>query len=215
MNRDEKNLQTRGKIIDSALAEFGEKGYAGASLNTICAAGDISKGIIYHYFKDKDELYLLCVKQCFDALTAYLAGMVTAGGSPVEGAAVGSPIEVALERYFDSRIAFFGAHPPYLKLFCHAVMNPPAHLLYAISKITAEFDTLNLSVLTGLLDSARLRPDVTISEVVEVFREYQDFVNARFQMRTFEESTLHEHEQRCRRSLKILLYGVIEREVRE
>lgn len=203
MNRDEKNLQTRRKIIDSALQEFSEKSYGEASLNTVCAAGNISKGIIYHYFKDKDELYLICVKECFDALTQYLSG-VTIGN--------GMPVEAALENYFDTRIAFFEAHPLYLKLFCNAVMSQPAHLLSAVAEITADFDALNLSVLTSLLETVKLRTDVTIQEVVEVFREYQDFVNTRFQLQTFGESTLKEHEARCRRSLKILLYGVMERE---
>lgn len=202
MNRDEKNLQTRQKIIDSALLEFGEKSYGEASLNTVCAVGNISKGIIYHYFKDKDELYLICVKECFDALTDYLSGIT---------ALTGASVEVALENYFDARTAFFGAYPHYLKLFCSAVMRPPTHLLTALAEITSDFDALNISVLTGLLGTVKLRSDITVPEVVEVFREYQDFVNTRFQMQTFEESTLKEHEERCRRSLKILLYGVIER----
>ena len=42
MNRDEKNHQTRQRIIDSALQEFGEKQYIEASLNTICSAVGIS-----------------------------------------------------------------------------------------------------------------------------------------------------------------------------
>lgn len=204
MNRDEKNFQTRQKIIDSALLEFSEKSYGEASLNTVCAAGTISKGIIYHYFKDKDELYLVCVQECFDVLTAYLQGVVTGDEC--------SP-EAALEHYFDARIAFFGLHPLYLKLFCNAVMNPPAHLLSDIAALSAAFNALNISVLTSLLETVTLCADVTIAEVVEVFREYQDFVNTRFQMQTFGESTLKEHEERCRRSLKILLYGVIERGV--
>ncbi|MEG1873185.1 MAG: TetR/AcrR family transcriptional regulator, partial [Ruthenibacterium sp.] len=61
MKRDEKNLASRRKILDSALAEFGANGYGLSSINTICSAGGISKGILYHYFKDKDELYLACV----------------------------------------------------------------------------------------------------------------------------------------------------------
>ncbi|MEG2701207.1 MAG: TetR/AcrR family transcriptional regulator [Clostridia bacterium] len=203
MNRDEKNLQTREKIVGSALREFSEKSYGEASLNTVCAAGNISKGIIYHYFKDKDELYLACVRECFDALTGYLANVVTISGATVEA---------ALERYFDARIAFFAEHPHYLRLFCNAIMNPPAHLLDALAEITADFDALNLSVLTGLLSAVNLRPGITVEEVVAVFREYQDFVNTRFQMQAAQESTLKEHEERCRRSLKILLYGIIERE---
>lgn len=204
MNRDEKNLQTRQKVIDSALLEFSEKSYGEASLNTICTAGNLSKGIIYHYFKDKDELYLICVKECFDALTEYLSGVVTVKDVPIER---------GLSNYFDARITFFAEHPLYLGVFCSAVMHPPAHLSAAIDEITTAFDGQSVSILTALLGTVKLRADVTTAEVVEVFCEYQDFVNTRFQMKTVGETTLKEHEQRCRRSLQILLYGVIERAV--
>ena len=58
MKRDEKNQQTRRRILDRALSEFSEKGYGGSSVNTICAVQGISKGIVYHYFENKDQLYL-------------------------------------------------------------------------------------------------------------------------------------------------------------
>ena len=58
--------------MDSALAEFSKQGYGASSVNTICAAQDLSKGIIYHYFKTKDDLYLACVEECFELLTQYL-----------------------------------------------------------------------------------------------------------------------------------------------
>ena len=72
MKREEKNQQTRRRIMDSALAEFSRQGYGASSVNTICSAQDISKGIIYHYFKTKDDLYLACVEECFQLLTQYL-----------------------------------------------------------------------------------------------------------------------------------------------
>lgn len=204
MKRTEKNLQTRQKIVDSALREFSEKQYGEASLNTICSEGNLSKGIIYHYFKDKEELYLLCVKECFDALTAYISGVV-----PIENV----PIERALASYFDARIAFFEEHPLYFGVFCSAVIHPPAHLAAAIENCSAGFDAQAVSILTTLLKTVKLRPDVTMEEIVEVFCEYQDFVNARFQTKTSGEGAWKAHEARCRRSLQILLYGVIERGV--
>lgn len=203
MNRNEKNQQTRQKIIHSALLEFSGKSYGEASLNTVCALGNLSKGIIYHYFKDKDELYLICVKECFDALTNYLKNFSVSNDSP---------IDEALQLYFETRIAFFSKNPLYLKLFCSVLMTPPAHLLTALVEIKKEFDSLNLTLLTKLLEKVKLRGDVTTAEVVEEFREYQDFINTRYQMQTSDELTLAGHEKRCSRSLEILLYGVIERE---
>lgn len=202
MQREQKNSLTRRKIIDSALLEFAGKSYGEASLNTMCSDGNLSKGIIYHYFKDKDGLYLACVKECFDALTLYLSSNIPTDCSDATA---------ALEGYFDTRIAFFMDKPLYLKLFCNAVISPPLHLLSDIAEIKSEFDTLNLSVLNKLLSYVKLRPDAANEDVVEFFREYQDFMNTRFQMRMGKDFTLEEHEAWCRRSLKILLYGVVER----
>lgn len=203
MKRKEKNLQSRQRILEGALKEFSAKSYAEASLNNICNNNGISKGIIYHYFKDKDELYLLCVKECFDALTSYLSDAVkTLNGG----------VEEQLRGYFDARLRFFSDNPRYLNLFCNAVINPPMHLRKAIGEVKSEFDTLNIAVLTKFLDRASLRPDVTVPEVVEDFRAYQDFFNARYlsiQQGRSAESILHDHEERYHRQLKMLLHGVM------
>lgn len=76
MKREEKNQQTKRRIMDSALNEFSKQGYGASSVNAICADQNISKGIIYHYFNTKDDLYLACVEECFMRLTNYLKEMV-------------------------------------------------------------------------------------------------------------------------------------------
>lgn len=72
MNRKEKNALSRQRILEAALEEFSRRGYEAASLSNVCAEKGISKGIIYHHFKDKDELFLLCVEDCFTQVSAYL-----------------------------------------------------------------------------------------------------------------------------------------------
>ena len=73
MNQKEKSQISKDKILNAAIAEFGTKTYENASLNNICNDNKISKGLIYHYFKNKDELFLKCVKVCFDELVDYLS----------------------------------------------------------------------------------------------------------------------------------------------
>ncbi|MDD3346672.1 TetR/AcrR family transcriptional regulator [Oscillibacter sp.] len=206
MKRDEKNLLSRKKILDSALAEFARQGYGLSSVNTICTAGGISKGILYHYFKDKDDLYLLCVKDLFDSLSAYLSAKISNPSSPNAS---------RLEQYFDARLQFFHEHPLYHKLFCDVVIAPPPHLEEEILESKAPFDALNIAVLTELLRWEHLRTDISLETAVDAFRLYQDFVNARYQMEPQGTIDLERHEQTCKRSLSILLYGVVEREEHE
>lgn len=198
MKREDKNQASRQKIMESALREFSQRGYGLSSVNTICSSGDISKGVLYHYFKDKDEIYLTCVQACFDALCAHLENSLREKKGGVQA-------------YFDARSAFFAQSPQYRRLFCDAVISSPQHLAAEIKKIRADFDALNLSVLTGLLDGVSLRGELTKEQVIEFFGLFQDFVNARWQMAEGDGTVLEKHEEIAGRSLDILLYGVVDR----
>lgn len=49
--------ETKEKLIASARAEFMEKGYAKASLRTICANAGVTTGALYFFFDDKEALF--------------------------------------------------------------------------------------------------------------------------------------------------------------
>ena len=205
MNREEKNALSRQRILEAALEEFSQKGYEAASLSNVCAEKGISKGIIYHHFKDKDALYLLCVEDCFTRVSAYLQ---EAAGK-LSGTA-----EERLAAYFDARLRFFALQPVYLGIFAEAAFNPPAALAEEIARQRQAFDRLNADVLTGVLGEAPLRAGLRAEAVAEDFRMYMDYFNLRFRSafqsgRRMDE-ILTEHENKCRRQLDILLHGVLE-----
>lgn len=49
--------QQQQAILGVALDEFAAHGFHGASLNRVIQAAGISKGSMYYYFDDKDDLY--------------------------------------------------------------------------------------------------------------------------------------------------------------
>ena len=202
MKREEKNQQTRRRIMDSALAEFSRRGYGASSINTICAAQDISKGIVYHYFETKDALFLACVAECFQRLTEYIRENLLSRGDT----------EGCLEEYFALRTRFFHAWPIYQRIFCEAVITPPSHLRAEIQTCRQDFDQLNLRILERLLAPLSLRPGISKAEVIETFRQFQDFINIRYQTAEANGPEFAAREENCRKALDILLYGVIERE---
>ena len=63
MKREEKNFISLQRILDTATQEFARQGYGLSSVNTICNSGGISKGILYHYFKDKDDVVAACAEE--------------------------------------------------------------------------------------------------------------------------------------------------------
>ncbi len=197
MKREEKNQQTKRRIMDAALVEFSKEGYGASSINTVCSAEGVSKGIIYHYFQTKDELFLACVEECFDLLSNYLKERIQIE----QGNA-----EQQLEKYFTIRSAFFTQYPVYQRIYCEAVVNPPIILKAEIQERKMVFDALNIQILESILQQLSLRSQFSMKEVIETFRQFQDFINTNYQEDDFEV-----HEKKCQRALNILLYGVIER----
>jgi len=47
----------KASILTAAADEFGERGFEGASYNRIIERAGISKGAMYYYFADKDDLF--------------------------------------------------------------------------------------------------------------------------------------------------------------
>lgn len=206
MKREEKNQQMRRRIMDSALAEFSKKGYGAGSINTICASQDLSKGIVYHYFHTKDDLFLACVEECFSLLTESVREkMGTMGGGA----------QKRLEIYFNARMNFFEQFPVYQQIFCEAVISPPDHLREEIQARKEVFDKLNIQILEQILEPVALRPQVTREGVINIFRLFQDFINAYSYDKKLSGHEFETHEQTCRKAIDILLYGVVERKERD
>lgn len=197
--REDRNLQSRKRILESALREFAKQGYGLSSINTICDEGDISKGSLYHYYESKDALYLACVEKCFHSLTAYLQAYMEGKN------------QADVQSYFDARLRFFQENPIFQRVFCETIISPPEHLKTQIEKIKENFDALNTRVLTNLLQDVKLRSDTNIEQAMELFRLFQDFVNVRSQMTPHGEINIEKHEELSSRALQVLLYGLVER----
>ena len=72
MTQRERQEHAKKTIFQAALAEFGAQPYDTVTMDRICSRHGISKGMMYHYFSSKDELFLLCVKELFQSLQVYI-----------------------------------------------------------------------------------------------------------------------------------------------
>lgn len=206
MKRELKTLQSREKIMHAAIGEFGRCGYDKASLNAALAESGISKGLVYHYFKNKDELYLSCVKTCFEALTKYLK--------------VKCPetirSDLRLEEYFDARLRFFTENPLFIRIFYNAVIQPPTHLKADIDILKKDLDQFNLRLFESALSGLTLRKGISVEDACSYFIAVQEI----FHQQYFQDSNGWEnenkfikiHEEKVRKSVDMILYGIAQEE---
>jgi AcrR family transcriptional regulator len=88
------------------VKEFTEKGYSGARIDSIAARAGANKRMIYHYFGDKEALYLAVLESGYVGIRSAEAGLRLTDLEPKE----------AIEALIDFTWEYFLAHPEFLSL---------------------------------------------------------------------------------------------------
>jgi len=58
--------EKKNRLLKAALHEFAEQGYDMASTNRITKKAEVSKGLLFHYYKNKKDLYLAVLDMCIN-----------------------------------------------------------------------------------------------------------------------------------------------------
>lgn len=204
MKQEEKTKNTYNKILKSSIVEFGEKGYDNSSINAICSKNNISKGLIYHNFKSKDELYLIVVKECFNKLIEYMK----------KGEYSQENTWKNVEKAIILRQEFFDKNANYRNIFFEAVLAPPKHLIDKIHAIKKELEEFNIKIFKELLKDIKLKEGITEEMAISYFLIYQEMFNLYFEKKTNTSKNLTEisceHDLKLLPILNIMLYGIAE-----
>ncbi|MGZ3758223.1 MAG: TetR/AcrR family transcriptional regulator [Mucilaginibacter sp.] len=77
-------LNTRDFILQKVAPIFNKQGYVGASLSDLTEATGLTKGAIYFYFKNKEELAVKAFKLNVKKVTAPLAAQINQHSNAIE-----------------------------------------------------------------------------------------------------------------------------------
>lgn len=64
-------------ILETGIAEFASNGFDQANMNVIAKKAGISVGVLYKYYKDKEDFFLACLRRSLDILESVLEQVVT------------------------------------------------------------------------------------------------------------------------------------------
>ena len=84
MSRTPASGDKRIEILKSAAAAFRRRGYHGASVDEIASALEMTKGNLYYYFKNKEEILFACHEYSLDKLLALMSEVDSEPSSPDE-----------------------------------------------------------------------------------------------------------------------------------
>jgi AcrR family transcriptional regulator len=124
--RDER----REQILRAALRVFAAKGLAATRISDIAAASDLSYGLVYHYFHDKEEIYLALVERT-------LRGALDLVTSAAEGE---GPAWERLRALYSVMLERARATPEYFQMILQGQVSerPPSAIHTLVSRYSAQ-----------------------------------------------------------------------------
>ena len=105
--------RTMANILEVAMAEFAEKGLAGARIDEIAAATQTSKRMIYYYFESKEGLYLAALEESYRRMREIESQQHLENLAPV----------AALRRLVEFTFDHHVSHENYIRLVISENMN--------------------------------------------------------------------------------------------
>ena len=97
---------TRKKLLTAARREFADSGLAGARVDEIAARAGVNKQLVYHYFGDKDALYLAVLEWVYEEIRSQERKLNLAGLPPQQ----------AIKRLIEASFDHLAAHPDFIVL---------------------------------------------------------------------------------------------------
>jgi TetR/AcrR family transcriptional regulator len=97
---------TQKKLLTAARREFARNGLAGARVDEIAERAGVNKQLVYHYFGDKDALYLAVLEWVYEEIRAQERKLNLEGLPPQQ----------AIKKLIESSFDHLAAHPDFIVL---------------------------------------------------------------------------------------------------
>jgi AcrR family transcriptional regulator len=131
--------RTRASILEAATREFATEGFSGARVDAIAARANINKRMLYHYFGNKEDLYLSVLEETYRGIRAAERTLHLEDLPPDQG----------IERLVTFTWEYFLAHPEFLSLLNTENLMRARHLKR--SKRIQELHSPLVGLIDGLL----------------------------------------------------------------
>src|SRR6202790_5906626 len=111
-------VATRKKLLTAARREFADSGLAGARVDEIADRAGVNKQLVYHYFGDKDALYLAVLEWVYEEIRVQERKLNLAGLPPQQ----------AIKRLIEGSFDHLALHPDFIVLLNDENRNGACHV---------------------------------------------------------------------------------------
>ena len=109
---------TKERILEAATDEFARKGYGSARVDAIAAAAGVNKRMLYHYYGNKDALFLAVLEGAYQNIRSHEQALDLQHLEPV----------VAMQELIRFTFWYFVEHPEFIRLLNNENLYGAAHI---------------------------------------------------------------------------------------
>lgn len=154
------------KIINAAIEEFAKNGYKRGSTNNIVKNAEISKGLLFHYFESKKNLFIYLFENVIEFFIPIIKEQIEKK----------KPSDI-FERYkVWSVIKFkiFSKYPLRYEFLLKALASTPEEIEEEIQKRYIKMYRENIGMILEDIDKSRFKDNINFNKAVEVLTIFTD-----------------------------------------
>ncbi len=151
--------EKQDRIVNAAMKEFSQKGYNLASTNQIVKEAGISKGLLFHYFQNKKQLYLFLFDYGYDRIVEEFY----------------QKIDLSEKDFFKRtreavmiKMELLTIYPDIFKFMEEALLEDSAEIKVELEKRKKEFIKINMEKFFEGIDYSKFREDVDLKIVLKI-----------------------------------------------
>ncbi|MCM3694056.1 TetR/AcrR family transcriptional regulator [Neobacillus niacini] len=151
--------EKQDRIINAAIKEFALKGYDNASTNEMVKEAGISKGLLFHYFKNKKQLFFFLFDYCYNLVADEFYKKID-----LDETDFFKRIRQAVQIKMDLQTKY----PDILTFIQEAFMQDSPEIKDEFDKKKQELNAVNIGIIYDGIDLAKFRDDVDVQKIVKV-----------------------------------------------
>lgn len=149
--------EKRQRILNAAMKEFAARGYDDASTNAIVERAGISKGLLFHYFKNKKQLFLYLYQNCTQMMSDAVLTKVDYGEADL------------FKKLHDVQIAKFDLiriHPNIIEFIQNAYLEQSPEVREELSSCGRELLQQSIGKIFQNIDYSLFRSDIDPGSII-------------------------------------------------
>jgi TetR/AcrR family transcriptional regulator len=167
--RDDRTPQE--KILDAALLVFSSQRFDLASTNQIAKEAKVAKGLLFHYFKSKEELYLAVAERTINKNFNLFWEQAT--DPPAD-------LFERLQYWSLIRLRLAQQNPQTYHFLSQLIADCPPSLKLRVASLMEPIQKKGVEALMKDLDTSRLRKGITIPQAIEMLILFSSGLEKKF-----------------------------------